>query len=648
MKYTRLYAELVALSVLMLGISVGIAQAQAPAVPAPTVQSRGAAISAAAKNAPAQAAPANANADAPGRVVATSQPGRAVLKVVAIVNGEEISRQELIQAALKDYGQETLERIISRNILEMACKKAGVTVTEADLRAEVETTAKRFSLTTDQYFQLLERERGISAAQYVADVVWPSVAVDKLVGNEIRPTEQELKIEYERRYGEAIKGRMIATKTEEEANQLRQEALKDLSKFGELAQKHSTDPYTAGLGGVVPPIRRHMNPENFEKEIFQLKANEISKPIKVGDQFVLILCEERLPADPGVTFDSVKDELTAIISQSKKADAGKQLAKRMMNESKIEICFNDPKKSAANPGVAAKVDGRVISTAVLGEACVERHGKSVLGGLINRKIVEQAAKKQKIEISDKDVDAEIAEQALEQLPPKDGKPDVEQFLKNVCLRLSTTEDRFREDVVRPWLEMKSLAKGKYQVTEEDLQRSYEANFGVKVRCRAIVLNDMRTAQRVWAEAREKGTEESFIELAKKFSVEASSRANGGQVPPIARYGGQPELEKEAFKLADGELSSIIQAGNVYVILLCLGHTEPVGVSFEEAKDVLVKEVTQMKLQEAIGRIFQELNDAATVENYLDGTMRSPQQKKAAEEAAKAAADGAMPSVVPAK
>ena len=199
MKHTRLYAELVALSVLMLSISVGIAQAQAPAPKAPL------------KAVPvAPAAPAaNAKAaEAPGKVVATSQPGRAVLKVVAIVNGEEISRQELIQAALKDYGQETLERIISRNILEMACKKAGVTVTEADLRAEVEATAKRFSLTTDQYFQLLERERGISAAQYVADVVWPSVAVDKLVGNEIRPTEEELKILMDdvalrRRMGEA-------------------------------------------------------------------------------------------------------------------------------------------------------------------------------------------------------------------------------------------------------------------------------------------------------------------------------------------------------------------------------------------------------------------------------------------------------------
>jgi len=163
------------------------------------------------------------------------------------------------------------------------------------------------------------------------------------------------------------------------------------------------------------------------------------------------------------------------------------------------------------------------------------------------------------------------------------------------------------------------------VTEEDLQRGYEANYGKKVRCRAIVMNDMRTAQRVWGEARKSGTEEGFAELARKYSVEATSRENGGEIPPIGKYSGQPELESAAYSLKEGELSGIIQVQNVCIILLCTGFTEPVGITFDEAKELIRKDVSFKKMQMAIAEVFEEINDRASIENYLEGTVKSPKE-----------------------
>ena len=58
------------------------------------------------------------------------------------------------------------------------------------------------------------------------------------------------------------------------------------------------------------------------------------------------------------------------------------------------------------------------------------------------------------------------------------------------------------DEVWPSVALKKLVGDNVEITQEDLQQGYEANYGPKVRCRAIVLNNQRRAQEVWEKARE--------------------------------------------------------------------------------------------------------------------------------------------------
>ncbi|MDO4549912.1 MAG: peptidylprolyl isomerase [Planctomycetia bacterium] len=556
---------------------------------------------------------------------------RSVPKTVATVNGEEISYQRLSRECVKEYGQDVLGRLISRYILETACKKGGVEITNEDLQGELDTMSKRFGLNAEQYLGLIERERGISPQLFIRDVIYQQAAIRKLAGKEAQPTEEEIKIEFERRYGPGVKARIIAVSTKEEALQLREEALKDLEKFPELAQKKSLDPYSAGLGGLVPDIRRHLNPPEVEKVIFSLKPGEVSQPMEVGNQYMIILCEELIPQDPAIKLEDIREELEQIAIQGKMKEAGVKLSQKLMTEAKIDIFLGDATKSAARPGVAAIVDGNVISIAVLGDECILRYGRQALEGIINRTLIEQAVKKEKIQITDEDLNKELARVALESLPPKeDGSANVEMFLEKLMQEHGATAQRYREDVLWPSLALAKLVEGKIVITPEELQRGYVANFGKKVKCRVIILNDLRTAQRVWSLARENPTEDNFIELAKKFSADGASRALGGAVPPISQFGGQPELEKEAFKLETGELSGIIQLQNVYVILLCTGFTEPIGVTFEEVKDLVQKDIVLKKTQMAIEEKFQELQTAAAIDNYLTGSTKAPEKKEVPE------------------
>ena len=76
---------------------------------------------------------------------------------------------------------------------------------------------------------------------------------------------------------------------------------------------------------------------------------------------------------------------------------------------------------------------------------------------------------------------------------------------------------YRNDVVWPSVALKKLVGDKVEVTEEDLRKGYEANYGPRVRCLAIVLDNQRRAQQVFEMARKNNTAEYFGELAAQYS-----------------------------------------------------------------------------------------------------------------------------------
>jgi len=553
-----------------------------------------------------------------------STPGRTVLQVLANVNNQEISRQKVIDAAMEDHAEQVLVSLINRMVIENACTAANVVVTDEEILAEIDATAKKFSIPKEQYLKMIEEERGISPKMYVDEIVRPQLAIKKLAGKGAEVTEDDLKLEYDRTYGPAVKVRMISVKTKEEAEKVRAEIEKDPTQFAALAQKYSTDSYTAALGGVVPPLRRHTNDEAIEKVIFSMKPGDLSQPVPLADQYLILLCEQLIPANAKI--EDVKEELKALVSQKKQRDISQDYMKKLFEKAKIEVIYGDKAQMDRRPGVAASVDGRVISTQVLGNECLAQYGKEALTGVINRTLIEQELKKRKIEITDADLQAKMASEAEVAFPVgKDGKPNVDGWLETVCKKYGVTKERYIRDAIWPSVALEKLSAGRYQVTDEDLQNGYQANYGKKVRVRAIVLNDMRTAMRVWELARKAGTEEEFAQLARQYSVEASSRENGGEVPPIAKFSGQPELEEAAFKLKEGELSGVIQVENVCIILLCTGYTEPIGITFDEAKELIRKDVEFKKMQMAVAEVFQEIQDRASIENYLEGTVKSSKE-----------------------
>jgi hypothetical protein len=298
--------------------------------------------------------------------------------------------------------------------------------------------------------------------------------------------------------------------------------------------------------------------------------------------------------------------------------------KELQKNSDVKIIYNPVMRPQLPPGIMATINNSQITMRQLEMECIERHGVDVLDGTINHRLLEMACKQQNVTVTDKEIDEEVARAAsLLVKPLADGSPDVRTWIQTVTKKQGVSVEVYRRDSVWPSVALRKLAAGKIDITEEDLKKGFEANYGPRVRCRAIVMNNLRRAQEVWRSARDKPTVENFSELASKYSIEGSSRALGGEVPPIRKYGGQPLLEDEAFALKAGELSGIIQMDDKFLILFCEGRTTPVEVEFSKVRSMIYDDIHEKKQRLAMADYFQHLQDTAKVDNFLDGTSRSP-------------------------
>src|SRR6185312_10560304 len=70
--------------------------------------------------------------------------------IVAAVNGQEISRNELGQQCLAHFGEEVLETLVNKQLIAEHCKLKNVAVTQAEVQAEITRMAERLALPKDQ------------------------------------------------------------------------------------------------------------------------------------------------------------------------------------------------------------------------------------------------------------------------------------------------------------------------------------------------------------------------------------------------------------------------------------------------------------------------------------------------------------------
>jgi parvulin-like peptidyl-prolyl isomerase len=539
--------------------------------------------------------------------------------IVATVNGSTISRDELAALCLKRCGTDVLDSVLNKALILQACQAKQIIITQKDVDNEIEQVANKFNLSTPLYLKLIEEQRDIMPDQYMADVIWPMLALRRIAKESVEVSQADIDKAFQAEFGPKVQVRMIAMEDRAKAESIHSQAKADPNSFKLLAKQHSQDPTSASVEGLLPPIRRYGGNDTIENQAFKMKADEISDLFQVGNMWVCLQCVRHLSATmPSVEqIAGIHANIRREMEDVKLREMADTLFTSLREQASVVKVFGNQQLEQQYPGTAALLNNQPIPMKTLEDECIKRFGPKILDGAIHRKLLEGALEAAGKVIGKPDIDAEIARAAeYYGMIKADGSPDVEAWIAEILKEEGASYDLYISDVVWPSVALKKLIDGKVSVTDEDMQKGYEANYGPRAEILAIVCSNQRTAHEVWQLARDNPTEQFFGELAAQYSVEPSSRSNYGKVPPLRKHGGQPTLEQAAFKLQPGELSGIIESGGQYMILRSQGFSTPIATEFEAVKKELYKDLLEKKQRIAMEKHLNALLDAAQIDNFI--------------------------------
>jgi foldase protein PrsA len=316
------------------------------------------------KNA-SQTAPAPASSPAPA---AAYQKDTSGLKMTAIpvnptdpictVNGQVITRQQLADECVARKGEEILETLVARTLIEQGLRMAKpkpleVTATEVD--AEIENVAMRVAgIGREAWLRTLAKERGISPVQYARDIIYPALALRKLAAPRVQVTPKDEQNSFEAQYGEKLRVRIIMVDKLRTAQEIWEELKKNPGGFERLAQERSMDSGSRSLGGLLAePITRHAYPQHVADAAFAQLVDGDPKdkdpkakpqdgaftgPIQVAEAtWVLIRRESVIPAQKADPKDpNTRKNVYEMIYEVKLKEAMNEVMVEMMRAAAID------------------------------------------------------------------------------------------------------------------------------------------------------------------------------------------------------------------------------------------------------------------------------------------------------------------------
>lgn len=272
----------------------------------------------------------------------------------------------------------------------------------------------------------------------------------------------------------------------------------------------------------------------------------------------------------------------------------------------------------------AEVNGEPILRSELADELIGTYGAKQVDLLINRKLIEQACKAKKINITREELDTELTA-TLKRLNLKR-----EEFVKRVLADREMTLGQYMRDTIWPKVALKKLVADKVVVSDEELQKAFTANFGEKVDVRMLVVRELKKAQDLWTKVdAEKDADKRlqlFEEMCKTYSIDEATKPFAGRCQPIGHYSTFGEIEQLAFSLRPSELSKIVTVQEGHLMLLCVAHiparkdvtfTTPVDEkSKETVREFLTNDLKEKKQRIEIANSFKTMHDGAKFQNYF--------------------------------
>jgi foldase protein PrsA len=227
----------------------------------------------------------------------------------------------------------------------------------------------------------------------------------------------------------------------------------------------------------------------------------------------------------------------------------------------------------------------------------------VLQLLISFKWIQGEAESQSVKVTDAEVKKSFGEQKKQSFP-KDA--DYKKFLQTSGQTEADILQRVKLDLLSNKIRDK-VVKGKDTVSDKAIQDFYNKNKArfaqpEKRDLRVVLTKGKGDADKAYAALK---SGDSWTTVAKKYSIDDTSKASGGKLPAQAKGTLDAELDKAVFGATKNEIQGPVKTQYGYYVFTVTGVTEASQQTLPEAKETIKQTLQSQNQQQALDKFVKD-------------------------------------------
>lgn len=256
-------------------------------------------------------------------------------------------------AAISQMYKMLLDRMVDEELEQRAADKAHIVVTPREVDDALAKIAAQNNVSVERLVQEAE-STGMSEQQYRREIrrqVLEAKLLNLREQGRIRVTDEDLRQAYRRivvndRKKRALRAAWIelyaprSSRKNLDAGRVLADRVDQLARrgadFAALARHYSVDEKTRKVGGLLPRMKPSQLPPEVGRVALGLAVGEVSAPIRVGDNLVIIKVIEREPSDLP-SFDEARTELSERVYMQKMNAARRRWLDGLRKRAHVEI-----------------------------------------------------------------------------------------------------------------------------------------------------------------------------------------------------------------------------------------------------------------------------------------------------------------------
>ncbi len=212
-------------------------------------------------------------------------------------------------------GADKLETFVNIRIIEVEAARRNISVTKTEMEAALAKDLEGIATNHNDFVKILLPKYGKSLYEWMEDVIRPRLLLTKMCRDNVKVSDDHLKVQFERLHGEKRVVQMIIFPKSDDPNavaKIRGKIVTDATEFDSVARTQP-NPLLAASAGRIKPISRHLQGEDkrVEEMAFKLKVGDVSEILKSEQGYIILKLNEIQPPNDKVTFETEKAKLYA-------------------------------------------------------------------------------------------------------------------------------------------------------------------------------------------------------------------------------------------------------------------------------------------------------------------------------------------------